>query len=128
MRPNPLNDEFGNARVSCGSEKRPCASACQISSMQSAIGAPSPSNTRPSTRMRSPDVSGVTRLLLNASFQSYLPFEVSPYAKYGPTVCDGVSPSGLVDGTYLVSIGVALRPRSTMLKRKHRGQSGWVLF
>ena len=38
----------------------------------------SPSNTLPSTRMRSPDASGVTRLLLKASFQSYLPFEVRP--------------------------------------------------
>src|SRR6267154_5117495 len=116
MRPNPLNDEFGNARLSCGSEKRPCASACQISSMQSAIGWPSPSNTRPSTRMRSPEVSGVTRLLVKASFQSYLPSGVNPYLKNGPTVCDGVTPL-VVSCTYLVSIGVAPDPRSTMLKR-----------
>ena len=74
----PLEDEFGSARLSCGSEKRPCASACQISSMQSGTTAPSPSNTLPSMRMRSPDASGVTRLLLKASFQSYLPFEVRP--------------------------------------------------
>jgi hypothetical protein len=78
MRPNPLNDVFVSDRLSCGSEKRPCASACQISSMQSGTTAPSPSNTCPSMRMRSPDVSGVTRLLLNASFQSYLPFGVRP--------------------------------------------------
>jgi hypothetical protein len=43
-------------------------SACQISSMQSTIGAPSPSYTTPSTRMRSPEVSGVTRLPVKASF------------------------------------------------------------
>jgi hypothetical protein len=73
-----LNAELGSARLSCGSEKRPCASACQISSMQSGTGAPSPSNTRPSMRMRSPEVSGVTRLLVKASFQSYLPFGVRP--------------------------------------------------
>ena len=41
-------------------------------------GCPSPSNTLPWTRMRSPDVSTVTRLLVKASFQSYLPFDVSP--------------------------------------------------
>src|ERR1700743_2148786 len=73
--------------------------------------------------MRSPEVSGVTRLLLKASFQSYLPFGVSPYLKNGPTVCDGVNP---LSCTYLVSIGVALRPRSTMVKREHSAQFGWV--
>jgi len=70
--------EFGSARLSCGSAKRPCASACQISSIASGTGWPSPSSTRPSTLIRSPDVSGVTRLLVKASFQSYLPFDVSP--------------------------------------------------
>jgi len=78
QRPKPRNAEFGKARLSLGSEKRPCASACQISSMQSGTGCPSPSNTRPSILMRSPEVSGVTRLLVKASFQSYLPFDVSP--------------------------------------------------
>jgi len=104
---------FGKARVSCGSAKRPCASACQISSMQSGTGAPSPSNTRPFTQMRSPDTSGVIRLLVKASFQSYWPFGVRPYLKNGPTVCDGVRPFV----TYFASIGVASRPRNTMLKR-----------
>ncbi len=87
--------------------------------MQSGTGAPSPSNTRPSTRIRSPEVSGVTRLLVKASFQAYWPFGVSPYLKNGPTVCDGVNPFKFpcMLATYLVSIGVALWPRSTMLKR-----------
>lgn len=34
--PKPLNELLGSARLSCGSENRPCASACQISSMLSA--------------------------------------------------------------------------------------------
>ena len=46
--------------------------------MRPSIAIPQPSNTRPSIVMRSPEVSGVTRLLVKASFQSYLPFEVSP--------------------------------------------------
>src|SRR3954463_2363298 len=96
MRPKPRNDEFGSARVSLGSLNRPCASACQISSMQSGTGCPSPSNTLPSIRMRSPELSDVIRLLLKASFQAYWPFGVSPYLKNGPTVCDGVMPGGLL--------------------------------
>src|SRR6266702_4764089 len=55
--------------------------------MASLTGPPSPSSTRPSMRTRSPDASGVTRLLPG----------VSAMAKYGPTVCEGVMPdmSGL---------------------------------
>src|SRR4029453_7589382 len=113
----PLKEEFGSARLSCGSEKRPCASACQISSMQSGTILPSPSYTFPSRRMRSPDVSAVTRLPVKASFQAYSPAGVRPYLKYGPTVCDGVIPLTAESCTYLVSVGVALRPRTTMLKR-----------
>ena len=110
-----MNEEFGGARLSCGSEKRPCASACQISSMRIrhrlAVAVEHPALTL----MRSPETSGVTRLLLKASFQSYSPSGVSPYLKNGPTVCDGVIPC--IFRHYLVSIGVALRPRSTMSKR-----------
>src|SRR4051794_12534546 len=39
----PLEGSVGSARWSCGSAKRPWASACQISSMQSGTKTPSPS-------------------------------------------------------------------------------------
>src|SRR3979490_1582564 len=65
--------------------RQPAPPAGQPSSMQSGTGWPSPSNTRPSIRTRSPDVSGVTRLPVKASFQSYWPFGVRPYLKNGPT-------------------------------------------
>src|ERR1700752_1181839 len=63
--------------------------------MQSGMATPSPSNTLPSMRMRSPETSGVIKLLVKASFQSYRPPGVRPYLKNGPTVCDGVMPSSL---------------------------------
>src|SRR5947208_13272553 len=60
--------------------------------MASGTATPSPSNTRPSMRTRSPETSGVSVELVNASFQAYSPVGVRPYLKNGPTVCDGVIP------------------------------------
>ena len=70
QRAKPRKLAFGSARLSCGSAKRPCASACQISSMTSGTATPSPSNTRPSMRTRSPVTSGVRVEFVNASFHA----------------------------------------------------------
>src|SRR3569623_538429 len=72
--------------------------------MASGTRAPSPSNTRPSMRTRSPETSGVRVELVNASFQAYSPDGVMPYLKNGPTVCDGVIPSGFTESCTLLGL------------------------
>src|SRR3569832_189615 len=72
--------------------------------MASGTAAPSPSNTRPSMRTRSPETSDVSVELVKASFQAYSPVGVSPYLKNGPTVCDGVISSGFAEFCTLVGL------------------------
>ena len=87
--------EFTNWR----DEQRAWAETCVLFDQTHHM--PSPSSTQPSMRILVPVASGVTRLAPAVTFQSYRSFPcsgrhserlcgVSPYAKNGPTVCEGV--------------------------------------
>src|ERR1700733_6456023 len=84
-RPKPIHP--GSGCFGCGSSGwlyLPLESACQISSIASFTGAPSPSSTRKVIHTRSPLACGPATQLTQCSSV------VSSIRKYGPTVCDGV--------------------------------------
>ena len=99
-RPKPVNAGGAASGVGGGLEYRPSASACQISTIESETGAPSPSSTRTRRWMCSPGVSGVASL----PSRSVAP---GPTWKKGPIVCEPVATSADIGSSLMSGLRTA---------------------
>src|SRR5579875_475363 len=103
----PRGSSPASPRGSSGWEKRPSGPACQVSTSASGTGSPAPSSTRPAITIAPGAPSSTTN---GPSGHG------SPIAKNGPTVCDGVTPSGRTAGSLSRPSCLAAAPLAGVLE------------